>query len=108
MPVADLVARYGSPLWLGNLHVLRDRGGTLSETWRSMWPDVDIAYAHAANREPCIVQALAAEGAGHYVSSELDYEAARAAAGGEGRTITLHGAGLSERLLARAAADGAL
>jgi diaminopimelate decarboxylase len=108
MPGADLVATYGSPLWLINLDVLRDRWRTLSDTWRSVWPNVEIAYAHAANRDPSILRALAAEGAGHCVTSQPEYEVARSLLNGEGARIVVGGAGLSEELLARAASDRAL
>ena len=58
---ADIVAEYGSPLWVVNLDVLRDRWRTLAMTWRSVWPDVHIAYAYKANRHPAITRALAAQ-----------------------------------------------
>ncbi len=108
MPVADLVAQHGSPLWSVNLAVLRDRWRTLESTWNSVWPDVRIAYSHKANRHPAIVGALAAEGAGHQVSSEPEYELARSLADGDGQAIVVHDVGLSKALRERAAADGAL
>jgi diaminopimelate decarboxylase len=108
VPVADLVAQHGSPLWSVNLDVLRDRWRTLASTWNGVWPDVRIAYSHKANRHPAIVSALAAEGAWHQVSSGPEYELARTIAEGDGHTIVLHDVGLARPLLERAAADDAL
>jgi diaminopimelate decarboxylase len=102
----ELVAAHGSPSWLMNLEVLRDRWRTLSTTWREAWPEVEIAYSHKANRHPAVVGALAAEGAGHQVSSESEYAAARSVAAGH--TVVVQGAAKSERLLALAARDDAL
>jgi len=104
----DLVAEHGSPLWVVNLDVLRDRWRTLASAWRSVWPDVQIAYSHKANRHPAIVAALAAEGAGHQVSSKAEYEAARSLGHADGRSVVVHGSGIARALLERAAADGAL
>ena len=105
---ADIVAEYGSPLWVLNLDVLRDRCRTLAMAWRAVWPDVHIAYAYNANRHPAITRALAAQGAGQLVSSALDYGAARAVTDGDGRGIVVQGPGIPGPTLERAAADGAL
>jgi diaminopimelate decarboxylase len=105
---ADIVAEYGSPLWVVNLDVLRDRWRTLAMTWRSVWPDVHIAYAYKANRHPAIVGALVAAGAGQQVSSSLDYDAARTITDGDGRGIVVQGHGIPGPTLERAAADRAL
>jgi diaminopimelate decarboxylase len=106
--IGDLVAEHGSPLWLVNLDILRDRWRTCAAAWRSSWPVVQIAYSYKANRHPAILHALAAEGAGHEVDSEIEYELARSIAHADGATIIVQGPGKSKRLLERAAADGAL
>jgi diaminopimelate decarboxylase len=106
--IGDLVAEHGSPLWLVNLDILRDRWRTCAAAWRSSWPVVQIAYSYKANRQPAIPRALAAEGAGHEVDSEIEHELARSIAGGDGAMIVVQGPGKSRRLLERAAADGAL
>jgi diaminopimelate decarboxylase len=68
MSVADLLAEHGSPLWLANLDVVRDRSRTFAVAWRAEWPDVEIAYSYKANRLPAILRALAEQGVGHQVA----------------------------------------
>lgn len=106
--IGDLVAEHGSPLWLVNLDLLRDRWRTCAATWHSSWPVVQIAYSYKANRQAPILRTLAAEGAGHEVDSEIEYELARSIARADGAMIIVQGPGKSKRLLERAAADGAL
>src|SRR3954452_15547728 len=70
MSVADLLAEHGSPLWLANLDVVRDRQRAFAAAWRAEWPDVDIAYSHKANGLPAILRTLAENGIGHQVACE--------------------------------------
>jgi diaminopimelate decarboxylase len=108
MSIADLLAEHGSPLWLANLDVVRDRSRAFAAAWRSAWPDVEIAYSHKANRLPAILRALGEEGVGHQVASEAEYLLARSVADAEGRSIVVQGPAKAPELLERAAADGAL
>ena len=80
MSVADLLAEHGSPLWLANLDVVRDRQRAFTAAWRAEWPDVEIAYSHKANRLPAILRALAEKGIGHQVACEAEYCLARSVA----------------------------
>jgi diaminopimelate decarboxylase len=108
MSVADLLAEHGSPLWLANLDVVRDRARSFAAGWRAEWPDVEIAYSHKANRLPAILRALVEEGIGHQVGCEAEYGLARAVADADGRSIVVQGPAKPPALLERAAADGAL
>jgi diaminopimelate decarboxylase len=108
MSVADLLAEHGSPLWLANLDVVRDRARSFAAGWRAEWPDVEIAYSHKANRLPAILRALGEEGIGHQVACEAEYGLARAVADADGRSIVVQGPAKPPALLERAAADGAL
>jgi diaminopimelate decarboxylase len=108
MSVADLLAEHGSPLWLANLDVVRDRYRAFAAAWRAEWPDVRVAYSYKANRMPAILRALGQRGAGHQVACEAEYGLARAVADADGRSIVIHGPAKTQSLLARAAADGAL
>jgi diaminopimelate decarboxylase len=108
MSVADLLAEHGSPLWLANLDVVRDRYRAFAAAWRSEWPDVRVAYSYKANRTPAILRVLAEKGAGHQVSSEAEYGMARTIGEADGRSIVVHGPAKTPELLERAAADGAL
>jgi diaminopimelate decarboxylase len=108
MSVADLLAEHGSPLWLANLDVVRDRSRAFAEAWRSAWPDVEIAYSYKANRLPAILRALHEEDVGQQVACEAEYRLARSVAEAEGRSIVVQGPAKPPELLERAAADGAL
>jgi diaminopimelate decarboxylase len=108
MSVADLLAEHGSPLWLANLDVVRDRSRAFAAAWQSAWPDVEIAYSHKANRLPAILRALAEQGVGHQVACEAEYRLARCVAEAQGRSIVVQGPAKAPELLERAAADGAL
>jgi diaminopimelate decarboxylase len=108
MSVADLLAEHGSPLWLANLDVVRDRARAFAAAWRSAWPDVEIAYSYKANRLPAILRALREEGVGQQVACEAEYRLARSVADAEGRSIVVQGPAKPPELLERAAADGAL
>src|SRR5512133_2109007 len=108
MSVADLLAEHGSPLWLANLDVVRDRQRSFTAAWRAEWPDVEIAYSHKANRLPAILRTLAEKGIGHQVACEAEYCLARSVADADGRSIVVQGPAKPPALLDRAAADGAL
>jgi diaminopimelate decarboxylase len=108
MSIADLLAEHGSPLWLANLDVVRDRSRAFAAAWRSAWPDVEIAYSYKANRLPAILRSLGEEGVGHQVASEAEYRLARSVADAEGRSIVVQGPAKAPELLERAASDGAL
>jgi diaminopimelate decarboxylase len=108
MSIADLLAEHGSPLWLTNLDVVRDRCRAFAGGWRAEWPDVEVAYSYKANRLPAILRALAEKGTGQQVACEAEYRLARSVAGAEGRSIVVQGPAKPPALLERAAADGAL
>jgi diaminopimelate decarboxylase len=108
MSVADLLAEHGSPLWLANLDVVRDRARTFAAAWRAEWPDVRIHYSYKANRVPAILRALAEEQVGAQVACEAEYGLARLAAETDGRSIIVQGPAKPPALLEQAAADGAL
>jgi diaminopimelate decarboxylase len=108
MSVADLLAEHGSPLWLANLDVVRDRQRSFAAAWGAEWPDVEIAYSHKANRLPAILRTLAEKGIGHQVACEAEYCLARSVADADGRSIVVQGPAKPPALLDRAAADGAL
>lgn len=108
MNVAELLAEHGSPLWLANLDVVRDRYRAFATAWRAEWPDVVVAYSYKANRVPAILRAVAAEGAAHEVGTESEYGLARAVGGAHGPDIVVHGPAKPDTLLERAGGDDAL
>jgi diaminopimelate decarboxylase len=108
MSVADLLAEHGSPLWLANLDVVRDRSRAFADAWRSAWPDVAIAYSVKANRTPAILRAVGESGIGFQVGSEAEYRLARHVTDVDGRSIVVQGPAKPPALVELAAADGAL
>jgi diaminopimelate decarboxylase len=108
MDVAQLIDEHGSPLWLVNLDIVRDRYRAFDATWRAAWPDVQVAYSYKANRVPALLRALAAKGAGHQVGTEAEYALARSVAEADGAAIVVQGPAKRDSLLERAGADGAL
>ena len=43
--VAELLSRHGSPLWLANLDVVRDRLRSFTAALDNVWPEVEVAYS---------------------------------------------------------------
>src|SRR5919197_641100 len=108
MSVADLLAEHGSPLWLANLDIVRDRSRAFAQAWRSAWPDVAIAYSLKANRLPAILRAVGEQDVGYQVVSEAEYRLVRSVTDAEGRALVVQGPAKPPSLLELAAADGAL
>src|SRR5207247_7252072 len=108
LSVPELLSEHGSPLWLANLDVVRDRWRSFNAAWRNAWPDVEVAYSYKANRLPEVRRTLAAAGAAHQVASEAEYALARGVAGAPGDRIVVQGPWKSTDLLEGAARDGAL
>jgi diaminopimelate decarboxylase len=72
MTPAELMAEHGSPLWLVDVDRVRTRLRDFRGAWERAWPAVEIAYSYKTNRQPAIILALAAEGAGHEVVCEAE------------------------------------
>ena len=70
MTTAELMAQHGSPLWVVDLDRVRTRLREFRGAWTRVWPNVEVAYSYKTNRQPAILLALAAEGAGHEVVCE--------------------------------------
>jgi diaminopimelate decarboxylase len=108
MTLAELMAEHGSPLWLVDVDRVRTRLREFRGAWERAWPAVEVAYSYKTNRQPAIILALAAEGAGHEVVCEAEYALARDAIGAAGPDVIVNGPAKPDALLERAAADGAL
>jgi diaminopimelate decarboxylase len=108
MTAAELMAEHGSPLWLVDLDRVRTRLRDFRAAWERAWPDVEVAYSYKTNRQPAILRALAAEGAGHEVVCEAEYALARDAIGAAGPDVIVNGPAKPDALLERAGLDGAL
>ncbi len=108
MTARELLATYGSPLWLADVDRFRANLGGFAAAWRAQWPDVRIAYSYKTNRLPAFLQAAALEGASAEVVSEAEYELAAGMVEIDPAQIVVDGPAKPDLLLARAAADGAL
>jgi diaminopimelate decarboxylase len=106
--VPDLVAEYGSPLWMADLDGARDAYRDLSTLFSRAWGDTEIAYSFKTNRLLALLAALTDEGAAAEVVCEAEYALARDILALDGGRIVVNGPAKTGTLLARAASDGAL
>jgi diaminopimelate decarboxylase len=104
----ELVAEYGSPLWLADADRFRANLREFESAWRSAWPDVRIAYSYKTNRTRAFLQAAEQEGAWAEVVSEAEFELAVERVEIEPARVIVDGPAKPDSLLARAAAGGAL
>ena len=68
--------RHGSPLYVLEPAVLRDRARALISTFAAELPDIGVYYALKSNNLPLVVRTLAEEGLGLDVSSGLELQLA--------------------------------
>lgn len=108
MTVSDLVAEYGSPLWMADLDRARDAFRDLSALFARYWGDTEIAYSFKTNRLLALLVALTDEGAAAEVVCDAEYALARDILALDGRRVVINGPAKTDALLARAACDGAL
>ncbi|HEV8152261.1 MAG TPA: hypothetical protein VGP78_04970 [Solirubrobacteraceae bacterium] len=108
MSVIELVAEYGSPLWLADADRVRSRLAGLRSAWAAAWPDVDVAYSYKTNRLGAFLRAVHADGAAAEVVTAAEYALARDLVGVPGTEIIVNGPAKPAELLARAGADDAL
>jgi diaminopimelate decarboxylase len=106
--MAELVAEYGSPLWLADVDRARERLAGLRAAWTAAWPQTEIAYSYKTNRTTAFLRAFAGAGAAAEVVCAAEYALARDVVGVDGARIVVNGPAKSDALLAQAAADGAL
>ena len=108
MTVSDLVAEYGSPLWMADLDRARDAFRDLSALFARNWGDTEIAYSFKTNRLVALLVALTDEGAAAEVVCDAEYALARDVLALDGDRVVINGPAKTDALLARAACDGAL
>ncbi|UOR02407.1 hypothetical protein MUN77_03590 [Leucobacter allii] len=100
--VTDLVAEYGTPLWVISSNQIRDNFSELAEAAQTLQP-FEIAYSIKANNNRSVLETMRACGALVDCSSEWELKIALAA-GVPGSAIILNGNGKSESYL-QAAVD---
>lgn len=104
VPVARLVAEYGTPLWVVSGNQIRDNFAELQAAAEVLRP-FEIAYSIKANNNRSVLEAMRACGALVDCSSEWELRIALAS-GVPGDAIILNGNGKSESYLAAAVAAG--
>lgn len=108
MMPGELVAKYGSPLWLANADRFEENLQSFWRAWREQWPRTRIAYSYKTNRLLAFLRAADAAGACAEVVCAAEYELAAAAVGADPEKIVVDGPAKPDSLLARAGAAGAL
>lgn len=88
--LTELTRRYGSPLFVMSLEVLRERAALFTEALTSRWPCSKTFYSIKANPNPWVISTIAGSGWGVDACSEGDLYIARRA-GLEPADITFTG-----------------
>lgn len=104
--VADLVARYGSPLFVFSEARLRSRARAFRQAFASRYPRTRFGWSYKTNYLDGICAILHQEGWDAEVVSDLEYAMARRL-GMPGSRIICNGAHKPRAWLAQAIADGA-
>jgi diaminopimelate decarboxylase len=104
----ELLAQYGSPLWLADVDRFRSSLERFGTAWRREWPNTQIAYSYKTNRLLAFLEAAELGGAAAEVVCEAEYELAVAVVEADPARIIVDGPAKRDSLLSRAGAAGAL
>lgn len=104
--VSELVARYGSPLFVFSERILRERIRELSEQMARRFSSFNLAWSYKTNYLDAVCRVFHSEGAQAEVVSGMELEKALHA-GIAGAQITFNGPGKSEQDLECAFREGA-
>jgi diaminopimelate decarboxylase len=104
--VADLAARFGSPLWVLDEDAMRAACRRLAAAFRARWDDVTIGYSVKTNYLSAVVAIARSEGFWGEVVSGFEYEICRDL-GIPGGEIVFNGPWKTDAELRRAFAEGA-
>ncbi|MFN7560760.1 MAG: alanine racemase, partial [Prosthecobacter sp.] len=105
--VADLAARFGSPLFVFSERTLREKIRRAREAFESRYPNTRFAWSYKTNYLNAICRVFHSEGSIAEVVSEFEYEKARRN-GIAGRDIIFNGPHKSREGLELAVAEGAM
>ncbi len=108
MTIGELIAGYGSPLWLADVDRFRANLRGFQAAWRAHWPQTRVAYSYKTNRLPAFLQAAELGGASAEVACEAEYELAAGMIEADPRRVVVNGPAKPDSMLARAGAGGAL
>ena len=105
--VADLAARFGSPVFVFSERVLRDTVRRANDAFKSRYPDTQFAWSYKTNYLSAICAVFHSEGSIAEVVSEFEYEKARKL-GIAGHNIVFNGPHKTREGLTRAIREGAM
>lgn len=108
MTLRELMAEYGSPLWLADVDRFRANLNQFRAAWRGQWPDTRIAYSYKTNRLLAFLAAAELGGAAAEVVCEAEYILAAGEVETDPTSIVVDGPAKPDSLLARAGAGGSL
>lgn len=107
IPVASLVRKFGSPLFVFSEHGLREKTRRMREAFTSRYENTRFAWSYKTNYLSAICQVFHSEGWMAEVVSDFEYEKARAH-GIEGKDIIFNGPFKPRAILERAIRERAL
>jgi diaminopimelate decarboxylase len=107
VPVADLLAAHGSPLFVFSERVLREKIREARAAFEAVYPDTVFAWSYKTNYLDAVCRVFHSEGSLAEVVSGFEYEKARAN-GVPGHRIIFNGPYKTPAELRRAVAEGAL
>jgi diaminopimelate decarboxylase len=106
VPVNDLIAQYGSPLYVFSENSLRNAYRGVAGAFQSRYPDVQLAWSYKTNYLKAICALFHQEGAIAEVVSDFEYDKARNL-GMAGQDIIFNGPYKPVPALKRAVEEGA-
>ncbi len=106
VPVADLIERFGSPLFVFSEHRMRQKYREAFRAFTIRYPKVQFAWSYKTNYLDAVCRIFHQEGAWAEVVSEMEYEMARRL-GIPGDKILFNGPYKPEAALRNAFAEGA-
>ncbi|MEZ5385333.1 MAG: hypothetical protein R3F13_07455 [Prosthecobacter sp.] len=107
VPVAELAARFGSPLYVFSERTLREKIRVAREAFESRYPDTRFAWSYKTNYLNAVCAVFHSEGSLAEVVSDFEYEKARHN-GVPGRDIIYNGPNKTRESLERAVSEGAM
>jgi diaminopimelate decarboxylase len=107
VPIAELVEKYGSPLYVFSEKTLRERHREMYQQFSTRYPNVTFGWSYKTNFLQAICAALHQEGALAEVVSEFEYDKARKS-GIKGEDIIFNGPHKPIPALEKAVAEGAM
>jgi diaminopimelate decarboxylase len=106
VPIADLLAQYGAPLFVVSEQRLRRNIRRLNQAFSSRYPSVLFGWSYKTNYLGAVCNIFHQEGSWAEVVSEFEYDKARSL-GVPGNNILFNGPGKKAAGLRRAIAEGA-